>query len=246
MANKGLEEFRQIAEDIFREESKYRPGLRRGGAFKAECLAVIEGAARLTAAPYRGRRTGLVKGARMPVRAIAALGALSEFRKYLSARNIPRREFGRSGEVSEEGNSVTASTNVTQNGADRFNTEESKIFQRKTGRGRPPGFGEGSSTPDPVKIWSDAPWSGQFIAKVCKLTRGEGWNVVAPAGPWGKQRDVIRAWRRLRGDLQGPISLIDPNAAELFRVRGTALTYTPTWCFGLLRERSLVDTVAAA
>jgi hypothetical protein len=214
-----------IAEKIYREESRYRPALRSASRlFRKECLAVLVGGARQTAALYRGRRHGIVKGKRVPVSAIAAAGALSVFRQYLALRNIPRQEtVGGVGVFDDDnGNSVTASERVHV--GDGYHAEESKVFQRKNPRGRPPGFGEGSSTPDPAKIWKDAPWSGQhFIARLCKLTPGPGWNVAIPAMRWGEQRKIERRWRLLREDMRGPISLLDPNVVELYNVPGTVL-----------------------
>jgi len=254
MGNKGLDGFGQIAERVYQAEAKYRPGLRRGSrVFREECLLVLARAAEVAGAPYRGRRFGLLKtGERVPVRIIQEAGALSAFRKYLDERNIPRREVIDTRTTHEKGGAVITAVPIAGfTWDDGREYESGKSTESRTKRSGvrnqiTPAFGEGSSTPDPFKIWRDAPWSGQqFIARLCKLTSGSGWNVTVPAMPWGKQRQIIRRWRQLRGDVQGPISLLDPNAGELYRVPGTALTIALRWDLGLLGNRSLLDTTEA-
>lgn len=241
---------RDIAFAVFQHEAQYRPGLRKATKqFRAECLAVLEGAARQAAAPYKGRRTGLIKGKRVPVSAIQESAARSVFLKYLTERNIRRREYGDSGEVSEDGTSVTASANVSMNSADRFNAEESRVFQRKK-RGAPPGLGAGSRdmARDASVPWLDAPWSGQhFIARCCVLASSLTGVIVIPPMPWGRMRQIERQWRALRGETRGPLSLLDENLSELHTVPGTqVLAPRIQFHWGLIKAQtglSLLDTV---
>lgn len=265
----------RIAVEIFETEAQFRAGLRKASAqFRAECLAVLEGAARQEAAKYRGARTGLVKGKRVPVSAIARAAALSVFRKYLTERNIPRREVltpgaadvadhaephgderlpdtapeigrnldGLRHEAHTSDDSVHAgATAASLSREDAGESGGLTEFRSKRTRGAPPGISEGSRT-----MARDAsvgvPMEGQhFIARRCVLARTGGSAIVIPAGPWGRQREIAHRWRLLRGEVYGPISLLDPNLEALHGVAGTQIAAGPLeWQWGLVQTVSLL------
>jgi hypothetical protein len=283
LSNKGLDGFRRMAGEILERETRYRPGLQRAtAAVRAECLAVLEGAARQAAAPYRGRRTALVKGKRVPVAKIAAAGALSVFRKYLTERNIPRREVvsgdpcalddvGTEGtaEVTLDagvyGRAITARSHVEVDDGDsvapgvtaapihggetRGGYESGAIteFRSKRSRGAPPGMSEGSRSMsrDASATWLHVPWSGNFVRRAVVLAHNGGCIVTAPAGPWQRQREVIRHWVKETGGFNKPLSLLD---IVLPGVRVESDGRVTEWRWGRVFEiaqRSLLDEVAA-
>lgn len=230
MANKDLDGFRKMAEELYQHEAQFRPALKSASdRLREECLAVLEGAARAAGAPYKGRRYGKLKSKRVPVAEICRSKARSVFSQYLTDRNIRRREYGKTDEVVEDGNSVTAHAHMSMNGGDRFNAEESRVFQRKS-RGPGPATSEGSRnmTRDVSKVLEQTVWSGQHwtTTNPCNLIATAEYTLSAPRMPWGEQRALTRQWRMLREpDTYGPVSLLEPNALELMGMRGLVITY---------------------
>lgn len=240
-------------------------------AFQDECLAVIAGYLRREAAPYKGRRYATHRGKRKPVMDIARSKAAYQFDGYLKTRNIPQREVitpgvqedgpeahaddrlpdqavevGRNldclrSETYDRDDSVAAGATaaVPLSREDAGESGHVTEFRSNRTRGVAPGMSEGSrSMARPAATWG----SGQhFLHGPVTLLQWDGGMLTVPRMPWQRGQEIVRAWRRLRGELYGPVSLLDANLEQLYNLPGTEVVRLRLRRTFRLAARSLVE-----
>lgn len=110
-------------------------------------------------------------------------------------------------------------------------------------RSRPPGFGEGSAPPEPYRALQDVPLGDSFVTvRPCVLAQSGSCELIVPRMRWSHQRAINLRWRAVRGEVWGPISLLDPNIEQLHRVPGVVIRRRFEWRFGLVDVPSLLET----